>query len=131
MAKRRPAAIGAVVKSLAAAGCSQDEISHRLGLSKHRLRSRYFDALTQGQALAAERHQAALEADAADAALSPDDAKLLDAILFAFQPENMNSVWNNRVDGCAFCGGAKTIEGAIKWCQQYGKLLNYKYKNGR
>jgi hypothetical protein len=113
---------------LAAEGLSQDEISARVGIRKHALRARFIGAIKRGEAIAAERRRAAIEAADSDfALLTPDEVRLLEAIIGSFERGD----WLDPDYGNLLFGGARTIEEAIEDCRQYGKLLHYKYRSSR
>jgi hypothetical protein len=126
MKKRKPRPTAARVCALAAEGLSQDEISARLGIRKHHLRARFIGAIKRGEAIAAELRRAAIEAADSDAELTPDEVRLLEAIIGSFE----SGGWLDPDYGNLLFGGA-TIEEAIEDCRQYGKLLHYKYRPSR
>lgn len=128
MKKRKRSATAARVCALAAEGLSQDEISARVGIRKHALRARFIGAIKRGEAIAAERRRAAIEAADSDfALLTPDEVRLLEAIIGSFERGD----WLDPDYGNLLFGGARTIEEAIEDCRQYGKLLHYKYRPSR
>jgi len=100
---------GHIVKALAAQGVNADVIAAHLGINKNRLRAEYALDLHTGRVKLKKQ-----KAAAAVAALSKQDAELLDRIRGSFA-----SHWYTKEFGNDLYGGTHTVEDAFRWCKDF------------
>jgi len=99
------------VKEMAAAGLVEDQIVLRVGggIDKNRLRRTFIDSIKQGRA---EKQEAQAEAEAAE--LSKQEREQLERIELTFASD-----WYTEEHGNLLYGGARTMEEALAWVQQF------------